>query len=378
VNGGPVTELLGELPLLDAHCHALLARPTRPGEFERCCTEAGTAAPDGVSTWDSPAGLAIRRWCAPVLDLAPRASPSDYLDRRAALGLAEVTSRLLGAARLSHLLVDTGVRGPDLADPATLGRAAGTPVSEVVRLERVAEDLADSGVTAARFASAYVDTLSAACADAVAVKSVIAYRYGLDVDPARPGPDEVRAAAEEWLAQPSSRLIHPVLLRFVLWAGVDLGLPLQVHTGFGDRDLCLWRSDPSLLQPLLAALEPTGVPVVLLHCYPYHRQAGWLATVFRHVYVDVGLTVGQVGAGAEAVLGEFMELAPLGKLLFSTDGYQLPELYLVGAAQFRHSFGNLLDRRVGDGSMAFDDAERAARLVAGENAGRVYARLPTP
>lgn len=46
---------------------------------------------------------------------------------------------------------------------------------------------------------------------------------------------------------------------------------------------------------------------------PYHRQAGWLASVYPHVYVDVGLTVGQVGAGAGAVLAEFLELAQPGQ-----------------------------------------------------------------
>ncbi len=374
---GPATDLLSGLRLVDAHCHPLLARATAPGEFEQCCTEADRPAPQGVSAWDSPIGLAIRRWCAPALDLEPLASPSDYLEQRAALGVGDITSRLLDAAHLSHLLVDTGLTGEDLGDLAWLGQAAGAAVSEVVRLERVAEDLATSGVTPDRFATDYVDHLGVACAQAVAVKSVVAYRHGLDVDPVRPGRAEVRAAAEEWLARPTSRLSHPVLLRFVLWAGIDLGLPLQIHTGFGDHDIGLRRSDPSLLQPLLAALEPSGVPVVLLHCYPYHRQAGWLATVYPNVYADVGLTVGQVGAAAHTVLSEFFELAPFAKLLFSTDGYQLPELFLAGAAQFRHSLGRLLDSQVLGGAMAIDDAERVARMVGADNARRVYTRLST-
>ena len=132
----------------------------------------------------------------------------------------------------------------------------------------------------------------------------------------------MQTAARRWLARRGpARLDEPVLLRFVLWCGIDRGLPVQIHTGFGDRDLRLAAADPALLQRFLAAAEPSGVPIVLLHCYPYHRQAGWLAQVFPHVYVDVGLTVAQVGARADAVLGEFCELAPFGKLLFSTDGY---------------------------------------------------------
>jgi uncharacterized protein len=186
----------------------------------------------------------------------------------------------------------------------------------------------------------------------------------------------VRQAAAEWLAAgPARPLRHPVLLRFLLWAGADLGLPVQIHTGFGDRDLPLARSDPALLQPWLEAVAPAGVPVVLLHAYPYHRQAAWLAAVHPHVYVDVGLTLGQAGARAQAVLGEYLELAPFAKVLFSTDGYRLPELYLSGAAQFRLALGGLLDAWMADGALSPGDAERVAGMVAGGNARRVYRRL---
>ena len=357
---GPAAEILRDLPLVDGHCHALLARA--PEHFERCLTEA--EAPG----WDSPAGLAVRRWCAPVLDLPALASPGDYLARRAELGHEEATGRLLCAAGLSHLLVDTGLGGAELVPPAI----AGASVHEVVRLERVAEDLAATGVTPAAFAAAYVERVAAACEAAVATKSIAAYRHGLDLDPVRPAPAEVEAAAGEWLTQPARRLDHPVLLRFLLWAGADLGLPVQVHTGFGDAELALRRADPALLQPWLAAVD---VPVVLLHCWPYHRQAGWLAAVYPHVYVDVGLTVAQTGAGAGAVLAACLELAPATKVLFSTDGYRLAELYLAGAAQFRHSLGRLLDGWVAEGAMDGDDAVRAARLIGAENARRVYRRL---
>jgi uncharacterized protein len=207
----------------------------------------------------------------------------------------------------------------------------------------------------------------------VAVKSILAYRHGFSIDPVRPGPAEVRAAAADWLARPGRpRLDDPVLLRFGLWCGIDRGLPLQLHAGFGDRDIHLTRADPTLLQPFLAEAEPSGVPIVLLHCYPYQRQAGWLAQVYPQVYVDVGLTLAQVGARADAVLAEFCELTPFGKLMFSTDGYALPELYRVGASQFRHSFSKLLDGWVADGAMPLPDAQRTAALVGAGNARRVY------
>jgi predicted TIM-barrel fold metal-dependent hydrolase len=351
-------------PLVDAHCHSVVAGDLDAAAFELWCTEADRPAPRGVSYLDSQVGLAVRRWCPPVLGLPAHAPIGEYLARRAELGWRAAAGRLIRAAGLATLLVDTGLYGGSLLDLAALADLAGAPAREVVRLERVAEAVvAGGGVDAAGFADAVVAALAARVRDAVAVKSILAYRHGLAIPAERPSDAEVRQAAGGWLAV-GGRLADPVLLRFVLWAGVDTGLPVQIHTGFGDRDLPLDAADPALLQPFLAAAEPTGVPVVLLHCYPYHRQAGWLALVYPHVYVDVGLTMTHLGARAGAVLGEFFELAPFGKLMFSTDAYGLPELYLVGAAQFREALGGLLS--------TVDDRERIAHAVGAANAERVY------
>ncbi|HZQ78648.1 MAG TPA: amidohydrolase family protein [Acidimicrobiia bacterium] len=376
-------ELLAGLALVDGHCHSILAAPPDSAGFALAATEAdrapsGAARPE-LSLLDGPAGLAIRRWCAPVLGLPAGAPIDEYLHRRSELGGAEADRRLFRAAGLAELLVDTGLDGAGLAPPAALGAAAGAGVREVVRLERVAERLAEAGVSASGFAAAYRRALAEATVDAVAVKSILAYRGGFGDEADRPSLTQVRTAAGRWLGRLAgsgpagrARLDDAVLLRFVLWCGVDRGLPVQIHTGFGDRDLRLAAADPARLQPFLAAAEPSGVPFVLLHCYPYHRQAGWLAQVFPHVYVDVGLTVGQVGARADAVLGEFCELAPFAKLVFSTDGFALAERFLVGAAQFRHSFGRLLAAWVADGALPAADAGRVAALVGAGNASRLY------
>ena len=354
-------------PLVDAHCHTVVAADLDPPGFARLCTEAGVA---DVSYVDSQVGLAVRRWCPPVLGLAAHTPLPEYLARRAELGWRAATAALLRSAGLAELLVDTGLDGLPLKD---FGDLAGAPVREVVRLERVAETLA--GTDAAGFADGYRTALHDRVATAVAVKSVAAYRFGLALPPDRPADADVRRAAGTWLGKGGGRLTDPVLLRFVLWAGVDTGLPVQVHTGFGDRDLSLRDADPALLQPFLAAVEPTGVPVVLLHCYPYHRQAGWLALVYPHVYVDVGLTMTHLGVRAAAALGEFLELAPLRKLMFSTDAYGLPELYPVAAAQFRTALRTLLDGWLAADALSTVDAERIAAGICGGTARRVY-RVP--
>jgi predicted TIM-barrel fold metal-dependent hydrolase len=366
--------LVDGLALVDGHCHGVVADDLDLGAFALWCSEASLPAPPGVSYLDGPLGLAVRRWCAPVLDLPAHAPMASYLARRAELGADEVNRRLLRAAGLAALLVDTGLRAPaeSWVGGGDLRAVAQARVLEVVRLESVAERVAASGVAAGDFASAFTAALADAARDAVAVKSILAYRHGLDIDPARPSAGAVTAAAGAWLRSGETRLTDPVLLRYLLWCGVDTGLPVQVHTGFGDGDLMLARADPALLQPWCAAVEGARVPVVLLHCYPYHRQAGWLAHVYPHVHVDVGLTLGHVGARAGPVLAEYFELAPSGKVLYSSDAYGLAELFLVGAAQFRAGMARLLAEWVDAGALDVATAQRFAEAVGAGNARRVY------
>jgi predicted TIM-barrel fold metal-dependent hydrolase len=161
-----------------------------------------------------------------------------------------------------------------------------------------------------------------------------------------------------------------VLIRATLAAAVELGRPIQFHIGLGDPDIRMWRVDPTLLTDWL---HRHRVPVMLLHCWPYQRQASYLAAVHPHVHLDVGLALHFVGpTRAAAVLAEAAELAPYGKLLYSSDAFGLPELYFLGALTFRRALGSLLTERTAAGEWSVPDAYRIAAMVAHENATRVY------
>jgi predicted TIM-barrel fold metal-dependent hydrolase len=351
--------------LVDHHCHGVARGELDRAGLEAFLTESDRPPPPGCSAFDTSLGVAVRRWCAPVLDLPAGAEPADYVERRADLGPEEANARLLRASRLEALIVDTGLDSDELLTRDELARLSGSPAHEVVRLEWVAEEVAEGGVDAGGFAEAFAARLQARCAGAVGVKSVVAYRFGLDLDPAPPSPEEVTRAAGEWLARGGGRLDHPALLRHLLWQGVDTGLPLQLHTGFGDPDEDLARCDPALLTGFLRACAGAGTPVMLLHCYPYHRNAAYLANVFPNVYMDVGLGIPHVGHRAASVLAEALELCPFHKLLFSSDAYGLAELYLVAASAFREALPEVL-------APLGADRGRVAALLGRENARRVY------
>jgi uncharacterized protein len=364
------------LPLIDHHVHGAVTGTLAGPGVEGLLSEAAWPQPPGTSAFDSQLGFAVRRWCAPLLDLEPSVPAAVYLERRSKLGSEEVTERLLRAAGVQTWLVDTGYQSDEVQTPAELADASGAPAYEIVRLEAVAEWVARGGVSAAGYAASFAEALAAAARDAVGLKSIAAYRYGLDFEPGRPSQVEVVAAADRFLRalerDDSARLEDPVLLRHAIWTGVDTGLPLQFHVGFGDPDVRLHRADPSLLHDFLLATRATGTAIMLLHCYPFHRQAGYLAHVFPHVYMDVGEALNHVGARSAAVLAEALELTPFHKMLYSSDAFGLPELHYLGATGFRRDLATVTGAFVADGAWSAADAERVGHLVGAANARRVY------
>jgi uncharacterized protein len=391
---GGLLPFVRDMALADHHCHGVIRRDLRRGEFEAMLTEAdpGRRGAPGLTMFDSQIGLAVRRWCPPVLGLPAHTEPDEYLGRRAALGHDEVSRRFLRAAGLAELYVDTGYEPEPLLSPPEMAAVAGGQAHEIVRLEQVAESVAAAGTRASAFASAFRETLAGRARHAVGVKSVAAYRVGLDLPAARPTDAEVAAAAARWLGCPAPagpagsagaaggapRLADPVLHTFLIWCGADLGLPIQFHVGYGDRDIDLHRCNPLLLTALLRAIEPAGVPVMLLHNYPYHREAGYLAQVFPHVYMDAGLATHNLGHRATALIAECLELVPFGKFLYSSDGFGLPELHYLGAVLFRRGLSSFLRAGLGDSAWTEADAARIARLTGYENARRVYSRQRAP
>jgi uncharacterized protein len=373
----PVRDVVESVALVDHHCHGVLVGDPDDAAFDAMLTEGGPAP--GQTNFDTPVGLSVRRHCAPLLDLEPHAPPAEYLRRRRELGAAEVNRRFLAATGTAVFGVDTGFNPQGLTGPGELAALAGLDPRQgrvVTRLEQVAEDVAGDGVDAGEFGAAFAAALERETREqrAVAVKSIAAYRCGLAWDPRRPAPAEVAGAVARWLARDQGtgrwHLDDPVLVRHELWTAIDLGLPIQFHIGYGDADIRMHRVDPSLLTDWLHLHR---VPVLLLHTWPYHRQAGYLASVHPHVHHDVGLILHNVGrVRGAAVLAEAMEVAPFSKLLYSSDAYGLAELYLLAAAGFRAALGQVLAERVDAGEWSGADASRVAELVVAGNARRVY------
>ena len=367
-----MSSLLDGMPLVDHHCHGVVRGDLDRLQFESLLTEAGGPGQLHPSLFDSQAGFGVRAVCPPLLDLPRFAAPEDYLARRSELGAEDVTRRLLASTGITDYLVDTGFQPELLTPPAELAAYTDAAAHEIVRLETVAEQMITT-TDPPQFGEAVRGEIASLAPSAAGFKSVAAYRVGLDLDGARPSDAEVATAATNWVrAGDVSRLADPTLIRFLVWTALDLRRPLQFHVGYGDADADLRRCDPLLLTPLLRASSGLGVPVMLLHNYPFHRSAGYLAQVFDHVFVDVGLALHNLGSRAHVIVAELLELAPFASVLFSSDAFGLAELYALNTALFRRAVSAFLDDGIVHGFWPLAEAERIAGMIAHGNARRAY------
>lgn len=369
-----ISNAIRELPLVDHHVHSVLRNRQDSSAFEQLLTEATEPIPQWMTQFDSQVGFAVRRHCAPILGLEQNVSASEYSARRELLSPTELNHLFLRGSNVHHSLVDTGTVGiskpeNELVTLKEFSELSGQLVSEIVRLETIGEQLFASDPDPLSFYDRFENAVHAAKEHSVGFKSIIAYRFGFNFEPVKPSRREVVSAVSAWK---NARMSDPVLLRFALWTGIETGRPVQLHAGYGDNDLILHNTNPVLLTEWLRILPSDASDIILLHCYPYHREAGYLAQVFNKVYFDVGLAVNYTGARSRAVVAESLELAPFSKILFSTDAWGLPELHFLGTTLWREAMIHLLTDFVRDGEWSESDAIRVANLIGHENASRLY------
>jgi hypothetical protein len=313
---------LDGIALVDHHAHGILRAQPSLDEFRGLFSE----SPDPRQWPHIATGITYRRAIRELAELFG-VEPSEEAVHayRLAAEPREYARRLLAETNTELLLLDDGFPATDVGTSwDELAEWVGLPARPVLRIETHAlEDVA----------SAHQDGY-------VALKTIAAYRGGLD------------------------RVAEPVVAALEANEATGNPLPVQVHCGFGDSDLHLWRSDPSYLKPLIERFRETSF--VLLHCYPYVREAGWLAHVYGNVWFDLSLTIPHVSQPVRAIR-EALELAPVSKLLYASDAARTPELYYLAARWWRRALAEVLP-----GLLPTDEVEEAARRILRENARELY------
>jgi predicted TIM-barrel fold metal-dependent hydrolase len=376
---------LDAVPILDQHCHALLRDGTVADAtaYARFFTESS----DPTMRARHVPETVLYRWAirelAALLDCAP--TTDAVLAARAGTSADALAQRLLGAANVALLLVDHGYQTDETWPPAEMATRVPCRVRPILRLETLAQALIVQHETLDAVLDAYSALVERARADGfVGLKSIIAYRTGLAVQPtsraavtAAFGPVKERARRDGRVRLADKPLNDYLLLR-ALEIAERQAMPLQIHTGFGDADLDLREANPLHLRPLLESGRYAHVPFVLLHAsYPYVRELGYLAAIYANVYADVGLAIPHLAAEVPTMLRQLLSLTPSTKVVYSSDASQIPELYWLAARWGRRGLGTVLDELVTLGALDAGEALDVGRRVLGGNAAAIYG-LPWP
>ncbi|EEF42861.1 Protein fluG, putative [Ricinus communis] len=301
-------------------------------------------------------------------------------DHRRSSGLESISTKCFEAAKISAILIDDGLKLDKMHD-VEWHKCLAPFVGRVLRIEHLAEEILDKGTadgstwTLDKFTKTFIKNLKSYPFNYFCIA---AYRSGLEIST-----NVTRKDAEEGLAEilHAGKPVHIANKSFIdyifthsLKVAVEFDLPMQIHTGFGDKDLDLRLSNPLHLRMVLEDDRFSKCCIVLLHAsYPFSKEASYLASVYPQVYLDFGLAVPKLSIhGMISSLKELLELAPINKVMFSTDGYAFPETYYLGAKKTREIIFAVLRDACYDGDFTVSEAIEAAKYILAQNAIKLY------
>ncbi|KAF2099990.1 glutamine synthetase/guanido kinase [Rhizodiscina lignyota] len=393
-------------PVIDNHAHNLLV----PAELESEPFESITTEARGWALEDTHTSLSHIRAAKQLRELYGCDRDADWASvlKKRAEWLQQRPEELIRKCLEGtySILMDDGLGGIatkchpyEWHDKFTTNHC-----KRIVRIETLAEDIMESALKEATeemisekflagiwviFTKAFEEAIQDAIHDPTVAgfKSVVCYRTGLDVQHdyeeclMRVGKSFERYASK-CIMKGEYRIKSKSVNDFVVVKTLELlsttahpgetSKPLQFHTGLGDNDIDLDRANPAYLQPLIEVY--TNVPFVILHsAYPYTREAGYLATVFKHVYLDVGEVFPMVSRdGQTSIVRQSLELAPYSKLLWSTDGHFFPETYWLANKQFREILESVLLEYIHNDDLSITQAIELTKAILFENSNRLY------
>ena len=369
---------LTTIPIIDHHAHPLL-KPDASNtalKFQRWFSE--STAPE-IHANHVPHNLFFRtglRWLAALLDC--EATVEVYLAARAKQDYAAWSQRLFKEANISTVIFDYGYGGPEVYTHAEMQTMLPCRIDRMLRLEVLAQDLIVQHKTFDHMVEAFVDTVSRARTDGyVALKSIIAYRTGLDIAPvsfadaASAFTPLKEAAQRTGKVRLASKPLCDYLVNLALFEASNQALPFQFHTGFGDSDADLRFANPLHLRRVIEHYPK--VPLVLLHAgWPYYRELAHFAAIYPNVWMDLSLAIPFATAGIPPMIREVLGMAPFSKVMFATDAFTMPEIFWLAARWGRWGLGKVLDEFVDEGFLNHDEALGAAAAILGENAQQLY------
>ncbi|TMC18452.1 MAG: hypothetical protein E6J34_17145 [Chloroflexi bacterium] len=372
---------LTAIAVVDNHCHPILLKQQIDApQLRRLFTEATSPAFAEQHMPNSVHYLWMLRQLAQLYHCAP--SEAEILTARNTRDAAALLTHCVTTANIEALLLDLGYPAPEQCYTAEqMSQLAGCRTARILRLEMIMQQLIvscnDIDEVIERFT---VELSELRQRGYCALKSVVAYRTGLYI--AEWSKDDAAIAFAEARAQAVQqgyiRIAHKPLLDYLLHIAFKQAaqqrVPLQFHTGYGDHDTDMRLGNPLHLRDILERRDYQTMPVVLLHeSYPYSQLGAYLAAIYPHVYLDLSYTIPFVDKlEMLSFTRQALSVAPASKLMYSTDGIYLPEMYWLGAQRGRAVIGQVLQEMIDADEIDTTQAHHLAKLVLHDTATQVY------
>lgn len=373
---------LTSIPVVDNHCHpVLLNQHMDTLGFRKYFSEATAPAFAEQHVAKSVYYLWMLRQMALFFGCLRKNDEDEVIAARNRLEADTLIEHLYRAAGIDTLILDEAYPLPAMCyTPARMGQLGHCRAARMLRLETLMQQLIveinDFDELVTRY---HHSLLRLRDHGYVAFKSIVAYRTGLNItrwskDQAVAAFHEARAAIHDGQLRIAHKPLIDYLLHIAFVQAAEQQLPIQFHTGYGDKDVDMLLGNPLHLREVLENDEYQGMSVIILHeCYPYTQLGAYLAAVYPQVYLDLSYTIPFVErAEMLAFTRQALSVAPASKLLYSSDGIHVPEMHWASAIRGRSILGQVLDEMIEQDEIDEEQGYMLARQVLHDTAYTVY------
>jgi predicted TIM-barrel fold metal-dependent hydrolase len=371
---------LSAITVVDNHCHPVLLNQTMDTlRFRRFFTESY----DPIFAERHIQNTVYYLWMLRQMASFYGCSNTEdaILATRNKLDSVSLTERLFRAANIDTLVLDTGFPpSEECLSPEQMGQSGHCRAVKLLRLEVLMQQLvveySDFDELIARFEMELSDIRGRGYAG---LKSIVAYRGGLQVierskDEAAASFDEARSAIRNNKLRITQKPLIDYLLYIAFRHAAGQGLPVQFHTGYGDSDTDMRLGNPLHLRDLLERSDLHAMKVVLLHeSYPYTQLGAYLAAIYPHVYFDLSYAIPFVDRlDMLAFTRQALSVAPASKLMYSSDGTNMPEMHWAAAIRGRSVIGQVLSEMIEADEIDEQQGYHLGQLILRDTAYAVY------
>jgi len=370
------------IPVVDNHCHpVLLQQQMDVATFRRYFTESPDASLAEQHVPHTIYYLWMLRQLATFYDC--ERSEDAVIAARNAMSAETLIERLITSAHIDTLVLDPAFPLPGVCySPQQMSQIGRCKTAKMFRLETLMQRLVIAYSDFDDVVNHFIEEISDIRAKGYcAFKSIVAYRTGLQI--VEWSKDEAvasfqQARTEAVAKQQQFRIAHKPLIDYLLHIAfayaAEQYVPIQFHTGYGDNDTDMRLGNPLHLRDVFERRDYQTMPIVLLHeSYPYTQLGAYLAAVYPHVYFDLSYTIPFVEKlEMLAFTRQALSVAPASKLMYSSDGINIPEMHWAGAIRGRSVLAHVLQEMVDVDELDEQQAFSIATQILHDNAYRVY------